>query len=153
MFLDASDCACCLTYAAFLGDTKTISGLLFTGEWPQKSLDKSLLCASGFNHMDSVLELLNDGRANPLGLEGEAIKNAAIQNNHEIVKMICESCPAAATLVRPNLLFIAHMDHIKVIKIIAKYDPVWVFSDTILISALRSGSNRTIQLILDQTCC
>lgn len=146
--MEEDDHKCCLIYSAFLGDTKTAAGLLFSGPWPQNSLDKALLWASALNHMDTVLELLVDGRASPLALNGQAIKNAALQNNLEIVSLITKHCPLAAALARPALPFVAHMDHVDILKVLAGHDPHGVFSDVVLVSALRSKATQTLEYVL-----
>lgn len=148
ILMEDDDYKCCLIYSAFLGDTQTTAGLLFSGPWPMNSIDKALLFASAFNHVDTVKELLKDGRASPLALNGQAIKNAALQDNREVVSLIVKQCPLAAALARPALHFVAHMDQVEILKILARLDPSGVFTDTILIAALRSKSKQTLHFIL-----
>ena len=148
ILMEEGDSKCCLIYSAFLGDTQTTAGLLFSGPWPQNSVDKALIYASALNHLDTVVELLDDGRASPLALDGQAIKNAALQNHKDVVLMITKLCPLAAALARPALPFVSHMDNVEILKILALHDPNGVFSDAVLVAALRSNSSETLNFIL-----
>lgn len=139
---------CPLIYASYLGDDKTVEGLLFGGDWPQESLDLSLMYATGNGWLLVMATLYIDGRADQNYMLSSGANEAALLGRLGALQLAVTNGVNVRNL-RSSLIWLAHLGRYEELKLILDHD-TWMLNSKVLKAAIRGKSRDVIDLLLGE---
>lgn len=140
MILSTEDTACPLIFSAYLGDAETVESLLFSGDWPQRSLDRALMHATRNGWIETMVTLFIDGRPNPNYELSIGTQHACLLGKTEAVELSLRNGADIANL-RANYVWLAHCSRVEVFKVLFRFDKIENLVNAITLKgALRGGS-------------
>lgn len=145
MILSTEDTACPLIFSAYLGDAETVESLLFSGDWPQRSLDRALMHATRNGWIETMVTLFIDGRPNPNYELSIGTQHACLLGKTEAVELSLRNGADIANL-RANYVWLAHCSRVEVFKVLFQFDNIENLVNAITLKgALRGGCANLLE--------
>lgn len=141
------DLKCPLIFSSYIGDGKSVESLLFSGDWPQESLDRGLMYATRCGWVDAMLSYFIDGRADPNYKLSLGTQHSALMGHAEAVSLSLANHCSYRNL-RSQYVWLAHMDRIETLQVLLGYDSFGVLTDSVFLAAARGLSENVLHLML-----